>query len=85
MARKEKIINYAMTKKIKDLVAGGASVINVIGDILAFENIDVYDILDQIPESLIKVIRKELAKKNYHIAEKEFPELRNVELEDDAF
>lgn len=83
--KKEKKINYALTKKIKDLIAKGESAINIVSDILEFENMDVYDILDQIPESLIKIIRKELAQKNFHIAEKEFPELYSEILDDDAF
>ena len=80
-----KKINYALTKSIKDKLAAGESICNIISDILEFDNMDVYDILEQIPESLITKIRKELAEKNFKIAEKEFPGLKNELLDESAF
>lgn len=80
-----KKINYKLTKEIKDKIAAGESMCNIISDILEFEEMDVYDILDQIPESLISKIRKELAEKNFKIAEKEFPGLKNELLDESAF
>ena len=80
-----KEINKKLTKRIRDLMKKGEKIIDIIEDIMKFENIDVYDIVDQIPESLVDKIKTELAERNHAVARAECPEVYNAELEDDVF
>lgn len=81
-----KNINHKLTKTIKEKLAKGESICNIISDILEFESgMDVYDILEQIPDHLVTTIKKELAEKKFKIAEKEFPGLKNELLDENSF
>ena len=80
-----KEINKELTQRIKDLMKKGEKIIDIIEDIIKFENMDVYDIVEQIPDSLVDKIKKELAERNHAIAKADCPEVYNAKLEDDAF
>lgn len=80
-----KEINKELTQRIKDLMKKGGKIIDIIEDIIKFENMDVYDIIEQIPDSLVDKIKKELAERNHAIAKADCPEVYNAKLEDDVF
>ena len=79
-----KQIDVKLTKRIKDLMKKGENIIDIIMDIVRFENMDVYDVLDKIPDHMIEKIKKAFAERN-HIAVDEFPEILNAKLDDDVF
>jgi len=82
---KEKIINNELTAKIEQLLAKNENILNILADIIEFEQIDAADIIEQIPDTLVEKIKRALAEKNYKIAQNEFPEFENNPLDDDAF
>ena len=83
MVKKE--INRELTQLIEQKLVGNAKIIDIIADLIKFDNYDVYDIVEQIPDYLVTKIRKELAQLNYKVAKNEFPELNNDFLDDYLF
>jgi hypothetical protein len=81
----EKNIDWKLTKQIKEKIKSGEKILDIVSDMIKFEEIDAYDIVEKLPDSLITVIKKELAQKNYKIAKKDFPELNNDFLDDFLF
>lgn len=82
---KEKAINSDLTFRIEQLLTKNENILNILTDIMEFEQLDANDIIEQIPDTLVEKIKRALAEKNYKIAQNDFPEFENSPLEDDAF
>lgn len=82
---KSKNINTALVERIEKQLERGDDILCIVEDILEFEYMDVYDLIEQIPDSIVQKIKFRLAEKNYRIARKDFPELETEPLTDDIF
>ena len=55
---KKKNINAELTKRIEQTILKGESILNIVHDLIEFEEMDVYDIIESIPDNLVQKMKK---------------------------
>lgn len=83
-----KNINQELTAKIRERYALGGKVCDIIEDIVKFDydgELDIFDVVEQIPPFFVNKIREELAERNYRSAKASSPWLKNNILDETAF